>query len=159
MPAMSADSEWPWPDIRWHEPQASVIPGPPCHRWRRGGMFIGKPVRRIRVSGDLGGLVFLRAAGRPHNAFHPTAVGWILSGMLNAQSGSPAGTVSTACAVSCRTMRSGARAHTSTEMRTDVLFGGFGGSRRISSPVLDPGRLSISAAARARPPVQTSPAH
>src|SRR5258708_16019848 len=40
--------------------------------------------------------------------------------MLKAQWGSPAGTVSS-CAFTCRTMRSGARAHTRTAMRTDVL--------------------------------------
>ena len=26
---MSAASGWPWPDIRWHEPHANLIPWPP----------------------------------------------------------------------------------------------------------------------------------
>src|SRR6185436_10849290 len=49
MPAMSADSGWPWPDIRWHDPQAMAIPAPP-------------PT-------DRGAVVFLRAAGRSDDAF------------------------------------------------------------------------------------------
>ena len=38
-------------------------------RSRRGGVFVGKPVRRSSVAGDLGGVVFLRAAGHLHDAF------------------------------------------------------------------------------------------
>src|SRR5262249_14621403 len=62
-----------------------------------------------------------------------TALGWTLSGMLNAQSGSPAGTVSASCALISRTMRSGARAHMRTVMRADVFVLRF---RRIRAGLL-----------------------
>src|SRR5205807_5970329 len=54
--------------------------------------------------------------------------------MLNAQSGSPAGTVSAACALSSRTMREReAKAHTRTAMRTNVFARGV---RRITADLL-----------------------
>src|SRR6266849_10515773 len=54
--------------------------------------------------------------------------------MLNAQSGSPAGMVSAACALSSRTMReSGAKAHMRTAMRTNVFARGI---RRITGDLL-----------------------
>ena len=42
-----------------------------CYRLRRGGVFVGKPVRRIQAPGDLGGVVLNRAAWHPHDAFRP----------------------------------------------------------------------------------------
>src|SRR5213593_2690869 len=58
--------------------------------------------------------------------------------MLNAQSGSPAGTVSAACALSSRTMReSGAKAHTRTAMRANVFALGI---RRITADLLSHSR-------------------
>ena len=41
------------------------------YRSWRGGVFVGKPVRRSRGPGNRGGVVLLRAAGHPHDAFHP----------------------------------------------------------------------------------------
>src|ERR1700730_11245579 len=58
--------------------------------------------------------------------------------MLNAQSGSPAGTVSAACALSSRTTReSGANAHTRTAIRTNVFARGI---RRITADLLSRSR-------------------
>src|SRR5881397_1564456 len=58
--------------------------------------------------------------------------------MLNAQSGSPAGTVSAACALSSRTMREReGKAHTRTAMRTNVCARGI---RRITADLLSRSR-------------------
>src|SRR5438552_8110597 len=58
--------------------------------------------------------------------------------MLNAQSGSPAGTVSAACALSSRTIsESAAKTHTSTAMRTNVFARGI---RRITADLLSRSR-------------------
>ena len=41
MPAMSADSGWPWPDIRWQEPHAIAIAGSPLTDRGAGGCSSG----------------------------------------------------------------------------------------------------------------------
>src|SRR6266436_8164709 len=133
-PARSADSGWPWPDIRWHAPHANLFPGPPATAGGAGGCSSGN---------QSGGFVFPETLAHSYSLALPgartmpsgrTALGWILSGMLKVQSGSPAGTVSSACAWSFPTMKSGAKAHARTATRTDMLV------RRIiavSSPILD----------------------
>src|SRR5205085_1527903 len=77
-----------------------------------------------------GGLVFPETLAQSYSLALPgartmpcgrTALGWTLSGMLNVQSGSPGGAVSSACALTSCAVRSGASAHTRAAMRADVL--------------------------------------
>src|SRR5258705_13206716 len=121
MPAMSADSGWPWPDIRWQAPHANLLPGPPATDAGAGGCSSGN---------QSGGFVFPETLAHSYSLALPgaltmpcgrTAVGWTLSGILNVQSGSPSGTLSSSCALRFDTMSSGARAHTRTAMQTDVF--------------------------------------
>src|SRR5882757_2049013 len=120
-PARSAASGWPWPDIRWHAPHANLLPGPPATDGGAGGCSSGN---------QSGGFVFPETLAHSYSLALPgaltmpcgrTAVGWTLSGILNVQSGSPSGTLSSSCALRFDTMSSGARAHTRTAMRTDVF--------------------------------------
>src|SRR5258705_4334760 len=119
MPARSADSGWPWPDIRWHAPHANLLPGPPATDGGAGGCSSGN---------QSGGFVFPDTLAHSYSLALPgartlpcgrTAEGCSLSGMLKAQSGSPSGRVSGSCALTC--MTSEASAHTMTAMQTDVL--------------------------------------
>src|SRR3954470_21231065 len=119
MPARSADSGWPWPDIRWHAPQANRRPGPPATDGGAGGCSSGN---------QSGGLVFPETLAHSYSLALPgartmpsgrTAEGCSLSGMLKAHSGSPSGRVSGSCALT--TVRSEPSAHTATAMQTDVL--------------------------------------
>src|SRR5215468_1504314 len=135
MPARSADSGWPWPDIRWHAPHANRRPGPPATDGGAGGCSSGN---------QSGGLVFPETLAHSYSFALPgartmpsgrTAEGCSLSGMLNAHSGRPAGRVSGSCALAFGAT-SEASAHTRTAM--DVL------ARRIrrftaGSPLLDDG--------------------
>src|SRR5438477_93452 len=121
MPAMSAASGWPWPDIRWHAPHANRLPGPPATAGGAGGCSSGNQSGGFEFPATLAHSYSLALPGARTMPCGRTAVGWTLSGMLKAQSGSPAGTVSASCALTSRAIRSGARAHTRTAMRTDVF--------------------------------------
>src|SRR5262245_22789439 len=119
MPARSADSGWPWPDIRWHAPHANRRPGPPATDAGAGGCSSGN---------QSGGLVLPETFAHSYSLALPgaltmpsgrTAEGCSLSGMLKAHSGSPSGRVSGSCALTC--VRSEASAHTTTAMQADVL--------------------------------------
>src|SRR5437899_1414367 len=118
MPARSADSGWPWPDIRWQAPHANRRPGPPATDAGAGGCSSGN---------QSGGLVFPETLAHSYSLALPgartmpcgrTADGCSLSGMLKAQSGSPSGRVNGSCALA--SMTSEASAHTMTAMQTDV---------------------------------------
>src|SRR5215510_2782955 len=119
MPERSADSGWPWPDIRWHAPHANRLPGPPATVGGAGGCSSGN---------QSGGLVFPETLAHSYSRALPgartmpsgrTADGCSLSGMLKAHSGSPSGRVSGSCALTC--MTSEASAHTMTAMQMDAL--------------------------------------
>src|SRR6516165_6995881 len=130
---MSADSGWPCPDIRWHEPQANRIPAPPvtargaagCSSGNQSGGLALPPILAASYSFALPGALMIPSI--------LTAVGCTLSGMLKAQSGSPAGTLSSACALTSRTMRSGASAPRRIAMRTDLFARRM---RRITADLL-----------------------
>src|SRR5258707_9015568 len=121
MPAMSAARGWPWRDIRWHEPQANRVPGPPLTALGAAGCSSGNQSGGFAFPAILAASYSLALPGARMMPSGRTALGWILSGILNVQSGSPAGTLSAAWALSCRATRSGARAHTSAATQTDVL--------------------------------------
>jgi len=59
------------------------------HRFRRGRVLVGKPVRRVRGAGDLGPFVFLRAAWRPHDAFRLHGARLLLVGNVEGPIGKP----------------------------------------------------------------------
>src|SRR6266849_3418484 len=146
MPAMSAASGWPWPDIRWHAPHANLIPGPPVTDRGAGGCSSGNQSGGFAVPATLAHSYSFALPGALTIPSGRTAAGWILSGMLNAQSGSPAGTVSASWALSSRIMGSAATAHTRTAMRTDVsirrirrITAGLLSHFRRRSPVSSPG--------------------
>ena len=130
MPAMSAASGWPWPDIRWHEPQANLIPAPPVTACGAGGCSSGNQSGGFAFPATLAHSYSFALPGALTMPSGRTALGCTLSGMLNAQSGSPAGTVSASCALSPRAISSGASVHTRTAMRTDVSV------RRITAGLL-----------------------
>src|SRR5262245_61652418 len=129
MPAMSAASGWPWPDIRWHAPHANLIPWPPVPARGAGGCSSGNQSGGLAVPATLAHSYSFALPGALTMPSTRTAAGWTLSGMLNAQSGSPSGTLSASWALGSRTMRSGARTHKRTAMRTDVFVRGI---RRIT---------------------------
>src|SRR5215467_4417388 len=118
---MSAASGWPWPDIRWHAPHANLIPWPPVTDFGAGGCSSGNQSGGLAVPATLAHSYSFALPGALTIPCGRTALGCTLSGMLNAQSGSPAGTVSASCAPSPPAITTGARAHTRTVMRTDVL--------------------------------------
>src|SRR5882672_4564862 len=119
MPAMSAASGWPWPDIRWQAPHANLIPGPPVTDRGAGGCSSGNQSGGLAVPATLAHSYSFALPGALTIPSTRTAVGCTLSGMLKAQSGSPSGTVSASCALTPRATRSGARAHTTTAMQAD----------------------------------------
>src|SRR5579883_2137386 len=92
IPAISADSEWPWPDIRWHVPQ-TVPGGTPPPLTMAGGEGCS--------SGNQSGvLAVLMASPAEYSLLLPgtwtvpvigLVGGCTLSGMLKAQAGSPLG--------------------------------------------------------------------
>src|SRR5215467_12800668 len=115
--------------MRWHEPQATRVSGPPVTALGAGGCSSGNQ------SGGALPVIFLASysLALPGARMVPstfTAESWTLSGMLNVQAGSPAGTVSSACAPTFPTISTGERAHTRAAIRTEF--------RRITaSPLLD----------------------
>src|SRR4249920_33417 len=91
MPAMSADSGWPWPDIRWHDPHAFGIG--PFTLLGAGGCSSGN---------QSGGFALPAIAVASYSRLLPAARtvagtfgsgGCTLSGMLYAHSGRPFGIV------------------------------------------------------------------
>src|SRR5438046_1364211 len=140
MPARSADSGWPWPDIRWHAPHANLLPGPPATDGGAEGCSSGNQSGGFEFPATLAHSYSLALPGARTMPSGRTALGCTLSGILNAQSGSPAGTVSSACALTSRAMRSGARAHMTTAMRADEFERRIRGITVVSSPILDEGQ-------------------
>src|SRR5882757_8217278 len=102
-------------------------------RRRCRGMLFGKPVRRVRVSGDLGPLVFLGAARCPYDAFWPYGGRLLLSGNVEG----PIGQSRRACQ---RFLRAGLLRH---EERSKCAHEGGDADGRIGtadhggSPLLD----------------------
>src|SRR5262245_58636421 len=145
MPAMSADSGWPWPDIRWHAPHANRLPGPPATDAGAGGCSSGNQSGGFVLPATLAHSYSRALPGARTMPSGRTAEGCSLSGMLNAHSGSRAGRVSCSCALTSCAVRSEATAHIRTAM--DVL------ARRITVGLLswtkvgfpDEGRLSVVA--------------
>src|SRR5262249_15696361 len=131
MPARSADSGWPCPDIRWHAPHANRRPGPPATDTGAGGCSSGNQSGGFVLPATLAHSYSRALPGARTMPSGRTADGCSLSGMLNAHSGSPGGRVSGSCALT--STRSEASAHTTTAMQTDVL------DRLITgvSPLLD----------------------
>src|SRR5438045_2157530 len=130
-PARSADSGWPCPDIRWQAPHANLLPGPPATDSGAGGCSSGNQSGGFEFPETLAHSYSFALPGALTMPCGRTAVGWTLSGILNAQSGSPAGTVSGSCALISCALRSGARAHTRTPMQVFV-----GRNRRIMAGLL-----------------------
>src|SRR4029450_9817163 len=139
MPAMSADSGWPWPDIRWQAPHANRLPGPPATDDGAGGCSSGNQSGGFVLPATLAHSYSRALPGARTMPSGRTAEGCSLSGMLNAHSGSPAGRVNGSCALT--STRSEASAHTTRAM--DVLARRV---RRITagSPLLE-GRLLVAA--------------
>src|SRR5215469_282635 len=117
---MSAASGWPWPDIRWQEPQANLIPCPPVTARGAGGCSSGNQSGGLALPPILAASYSLLLPGALMMPSTFTAVGCTLSGMLKAQSGSPAGTLSSACCALTSRAMSEASAHTRTPVRTDM---------------------------------------
>src|SRR2546429_1032460 len=63
MPAMSADSGWPWPDIRWHEPHAMAIPVSPLTDRGAAGCSSGNQSGGVAFPAIVAGVALPRAAG------------------------------------------------------------------------------------------------
>src|SRR5258705_10021916 len=91
MPAMSADSGWPCPDIRWHEPHAFGIGpftlrgGAGCSSGNQSGGFALPATAVASIS--------FAAPGARTTAGTFGSGGCTLSGILNAHSGRPFGIV------------------------------------------------------------------
>src|SRR6266700_1455962 len=140
MPARSADSGWPWPDIRWQAPHAKRLPGPPATDDGAGGCSSGNQSGGFVLPETLAHSYSLALPGARTMPCGRTAEGCSLSGMLKAQSGSPSGRVSGSCALDSCIVRSEASAHTTTAMQTDVF------DRVITAGLLSwtfPGRQSV----------------
>src|SRR5215470_6107915 len=118
-PARSADSGWPWPDIRWHAPQANRRPGPPATDAGAGGCSSGNQSGGLVLPETLAHSYSLALPGARTMPSGRTAEGCSLSGMLKAHSGSPSGRVSGSCALARCATTSEASATTATQ--TDVV--------------------------------------
>src|SRR6185369_4424500 len=135
-PATSADSGWPWPDIRWHEPHAFGA-GPAttrgagrCSSGNQSGGFVLPAIAAASYSRALPGARTTPVIG--------VAGGCTASGTLNAQSGSPLGKTNGAgvCAAA------GARSEVSIAMVTVRLTASGRirfGLLRAQTPILSRG--------------------
>src|SRR5258708_34985110 len=97
MPAMSADSGWPWPDIRWHEPHAMAIPGSPLTDRGAAGGSSGNQSGGFAVPAILAASDSFALPGALTMPSGRTAVRGILAGVVYARSGGAAGAVSAGC--------------------------------------------------------------
>ena len=88
-------------------PQANLTPCPPVTTRGAGGCSSGNQSGGLPLPAIFAASYSFELPGTRTVPSARTEVGWTLSGMLNAQSGSPAGTLSAACACSSRAIRNG----------------------------------------------------